>query len=223
MDESAVLFDLDSTLCTHPTSRADALTAAFERAGVEPFCSLAELTAAVEALGETASMPYRTYRACERLAVENGLDEDEGVAVAAALRVERPSDGVELAAGATRLLDHLDNEHRLGLVTNGGPDTQDRKLAALGIADRFDEVVLAGFDTASKPDPEPFERALDGLDATADGAVFVGNSLDHDVAGAHAAGLDAVWVRPAPSAAANGHAPEYVVDDLTELCPPPWE
>lgn len=223
MDESVVLFDLDSTLCTHPTSRAEALTAAFDRAGVEPFCSLAELAETVETLGETASMPYRTYRACERLAVENGRDPADGVAVAAALRVERPSDGVKLAAGATQLLDHLDGDHRLGLVTNGGPDTQDRKLAALGIADRFDEIVLAGFDTPSKPDPAPFERALDGLDATADEAVFVGNSLAHDVAGAHAAGLDAVWVRPSPSATADGHAPEHVVDDLRELCPPPWE
>lgn len=223
MDVSAVLFDLDSTLCTHPTTRSEALDAAFDRVGVEPFCTLAELRDAVEAIGETASMPYRTYRACAELAAAAGLDRETGVAVAAALRAERPSRGAELTAGAERVLSRFDERYTLALVTNGGPDSQDPKLEALGIADYFDAVVLAGFDTASKPDPEPFEHALGSLGADRSGAVYVGNSLAHDVAGAHAAGLDAVWVRPSPSATANGHEPAWTVDTLPELLPPPWE
>lgn len=223
MDVSAVLFDLDSTLCTHPTARSDALAAAFERAGVEPFCTLTELREAVERIGETASMPYRTYRACAELAADAGLERETGVAVAAALQAERPSRGAELTAGAERVLSRLQEQYALALVTNGGPDTQDPKLDALGIADYFEAVVLAGFDTASKPAPEPFERALGSLDVEPSETVHVGNSLAHDVAGAHAVGLEAVWVRPSPSATANGHTPAWTVDALPELLPPPWE
>jgi putative hydrolase of the HAD superfamily len=225
MDEhavSAVLFDLDSTLCVHPTPRADALAAAFERAGVDPFCSLSDLRQAVESYGETASMPYRIYKCCGDLAEAAGHDRETGIAVAAALRMERHSTDAELAPGARQLLERLDGDHSLALITNGGPDTQDLKLDALGIADYFETIVLAGFETPSKPDPAPFERALQSVDARPENAVYVGNSLDHDIAGAHAAGLDAVWVRNGHDAP-DQHDPEYVVDELTELRPPPWE
>lgn len=220
---SAVLFDLDSTLCEHPVSRADALDAAFRRAGVDPFFSMAEFRREIESFGETVSMPYRTYRCCERLAAEAGRDPEVGVAVAAALQVERRHADATLSPGAETVLDRLGEQYPLALVTNGGPDTQVQKIDALGIADYFDEIVLAGFDAPSKPDPEPFQRAVENLGTAPVRSIYVGNSLNHDVAGAHAAGLDAVWVRGDQSTDAVTHAPEYVVESVSELLPPPWE
>lgn len=83
-------------------------------------------------------------------------------------------------------------------MTNGDPDTQEPNLASLGIADHFETVVLAGFDTASEPDPEPFERA---------------RRARHRARGG---GLGPAVADGPPSDA------EYVVDALTELVSPPW-
>lgn len=220
---SVVFFDLDSTLCVQPTSRSDALDAAFQRIGIEPFFSLEDLKQKTDAYGHSASMPYRYYRGCEELAEEVNLDREVGIAVASAIHAERHEAAVEFMPGAQRVLDQLKGQYRLGLVTNGGPDTQDQKIEALDIRDYFEVVVLAGVETAPKPDPEPFRYALDEMGVAPEQGIYVGNSVEHDVAGAHAAGLDAVWVRNGRSGRADAHEAEYVVDSLTDLVPPPWE
>lgn len=218
---SAVLFDLDSTLCEHPVTRPTALDAAFRRAGREPFFTIEDFGREVEdsAFG---SMLYRNYRIFADLAAEAGLPREAGRQVAAAYHAERHSGDVTAVTGAAAALDHLRREHELGLVTNGSPDTQDPKLDALGLRDRFETVVHAGFETAFKPDPEPFERALDRLGVPAERAVYVGDSLHGDVGGAQAAGLEAVWVSDGSELAPSDPRPEYVIDSLDELVPPPW-
>ena len=85
-------------------------------------------------------------------------------------------------------------ERSVGVVTNGAPEMQQAKLRGLGLDNAFETVVHAGYDALAKPHPEPFERALDSLDADPSQAVHVGNSLSSDVAGAHAAGLDSAWL-----------------------------
>lgn len=218
---SAVLFDLDSTLCEHPVSRATALDAAFRRAGRDPFFTLEDFGREVEnsAFG---SMLYRNYQIFADLAAEAGHSREVGRQVAAAYHAERHSGDVTAATGATAALDYLSREHELGLVTNGSPDTQEPKLDALGLRDRFETVVHAGFETAFKPDPEPFERALDRLGVPTERAVYVGDSLQGDVGGAQAAGLEAVWVSDGSDPARSDPRPEYLVDSLDELVPSPW-
>jgi putative hydrolase of the HAD superfamily len=218
---SAVLFDLDSTLCEHPVSRPAALDAAFRRAGRPPFFTFEDFGREVEnsAFG---SMLYRNYRIFPDLAAEAGLPREAGRQVAAAYHAERHSGDVIAVPGATAVLDHLRRKHELGLVTNGSPDTQEPKLGTLGLRDRFGTVVYAGFETAFKPDPEPFERTLDRLGVSAERAVYAGDSLRGDVGGAQAAGLEAVWVSDGSDPASSDSCPEYVVDSLDELVSPPW-
>jgi putative hydrolase of the HAD superfamily len=57
-----------------------------------------------------------------------------------------------------------------------------------------DAVVISAELGAAKPDPAIFRAALERLGATAGEAMHVGDSVEHDVAGAHAAGLEAVLV-----------------------------
>jgi putative hydrolase of the HAD superfamily len=56
----------------------------------------------------------------------------------------------------------------------------------------------------AKPDPAIFTPALDALEAAAHRAVFVGDSLRYDVAGARAAGLHPVHLDPYGLAGSNG-------------------
>jgi putative hydrolase of the HAD superfamily len=68
-------------------------------------------------------------------------------------------------------------------------------LADTGLAEAVDAALTSAEVGAAKPDPAIFARALEaaGGVAAAD-AVHVGDSLEADVAGARAAGLDAVLV-----------------------------
>ena len=64
---------------------------------------------------------------------------------------------------------------------------------------------------AAKPDPAIFRAALERLGAAAEDAVHVGDSVEHDVAGARAAGLEAILV------ARNGARPPAGVRVVASL------
>ena len=81
-----------------------------------------------------------------------------------------------------------------GIITNGPSDVQWGEVRQVGLEDRVDRVIVAGDIDAFKPDPRIFEAALEGLGIPPQAAVFIGNSADHDVAGAIQAGWSAIWL-----------------------------
>jgi putative hydrolase of the HAD superfamily len=82
---------------------------------------------------------------------------------------------------------------KLGIVTNGPSRTQRRKIATLGLADSFDAILVSGEEGVHKPDAELFRRALARCGVAPHEALFVGDHPIADIAGAHRAGLKAVW------------------------------
>jgi putative hydrolase of the HAD superfamily len=89
---------------------------------------------------------------------------------------------------------------KLGLVSNAfdPPDLLHRDLAQFGLAERLDVALFSSEVGRRKPDPEIFQRALDALGVAAREALFVGDSLANDIAGAAALGLrtcQALWFR----------------------------
>ena len=67
-------------------------------------------------------------------------------------------------------------------------------LARLGLAALLDGIVTSAEAGARKPSPAIFERALNVAGVGPHDAVHVGDSIDEDVAGAAAAGIDAILV-----------------------------
>lgn len=114
-------------------------------------------------------------------------------------------------------LEHLRRSFRLGLLTNGAPGLQREKLAGAGIADYFDAVVISGDVGFGKPNSRVFTAMLARLGVAADEALMIGNSLETDVQGAQAAGIQAVWVNRAASPRQDGIAPDAEVSNLSEL------
>jgi putative hydrolase of the HAD superfamily len=126
-----------------------------------------------------------------------------------------------LGEGTHALLDALrDRGLRLGLVSNAfDPGWLVRgDLAAMGVAERVDVVVLSSEVGKRKPHPEPFERALDALDVAPENALFVGDALYHDVKGAGEAGMttvQALWFRADDDP--RGREPDYRAFDPGEV------
>jgi putative hydrolase of the HAD superfamily len=79
-------------------------------------------------------------------------------------------------------------------------------LVRVGLGALLDGVVTSAEVGAGKPDPRIFKAALELAGVSADEALHVGDSLEEDVAGAHAAGIEVVWLNrdradPRPPAA----------------------
>lgn len=103
--------------------------------------------------------------------------------------------------------------HRLALLSDGWAEVQRRKLAALGLAGLFDEIVITdelGRD-AWKPSPVGFERILIALGVAGDAAMYVSDNPHKDFAGPHRLGMRTVRiVRPGTEhGEALAPAPEY--------------
>lgn len=226
----AVLFDIDDTLCVYRRSGEKLLAEGFEREGIEPFFQVTEYYDRFEEFaGDYDSIDELRAACFATIADERGRDPAVGRALGEHYAAARDHREVVFLPGAREAVDALGEEYVLGVVTNGGPDSQRPKLEGLGVADAFETVVYAGFGVAPKPDPAPFHRALDALGVRPERAVHVGNSLDADVAGAHAAGLRSVWVPNGPEATGRandeteaGNGPDHTLDTLFELTPPPW-
>ena len=114
---------------------------------------------------------------------------------------------------------------RLGLVTDGYLEVQRRKLAALGLAHYFAQVVFSDElgPSAWKPSSRPFEVILRRLATDAAQAVYVGDNPLKDFVGARKVGMFTVQVQrtggeysdlspPTPQ-----HAPHALVQSLSEL------
>jgi putative hydrolase of the HAD superfamily len=96
----------------------------------------------------------------------------------------------------------------LAVVTNGPSDLQRDKLKVLGVGELVKAVVISGEHGVAKPDPAIFQLALDELGVDPKDAWCVGDSLATDVAGAHGAGVTAVWLnRPEHEVASSDDPP----------------
>jgi putative hydrolase of the HAD superfamily len=84
---------------------------------------------------------------------------------------------------------------KLGLITNGSVRMQSRKLQCLALSPLFDTILISDAEGVSKPDRRIFHRALERLNTTPAQAAFVGDHPEVDVAGARAAGMQAIWRR----------------------------
>ena len=132
---------------------------------------------------------------------------------------------LKLFPEALGLLSRLGRGHRLGLVSDGYLDVQQRKLDALGIRHLFDAVVFSDEwgRQAWKPSVKPFLTVLQRLDVVATSTVYVADNPLRDFLGARQVGILAVQVLRRggeyahESAPTLQHAANLVVNDLSEL------
>jgi putative hydrolase of the HAD superfamily len=93
--------------------------------------------------------------------------------------------------GVAETVDRMRADYALGVITNGDGKLQRVKWLRLNLG--IELVVISAECGFEKPDSRIFAHAcsLAGVDAC--DAVFVGDRLDVDIAGAKGAGLRAVW------------------------------
>ncbi|MDA1062006.1 MAG: HAD family hydrolase, partial [Chloroflexi bacterium] len=204
----AVLFDLDDTL-------VDA-RGAWRRGFAETIAELYAGSPALRALGTSEVIydgHFRNYseaahraagggewqerftlEAFERLLAEH-LEPDPALAERLSRHYRAAIlDHVEAVPDAVATLEAVGTRYPLGLISNGPRELQRPKLRRFGLDRYFATIVISGEVGVVKPDPAIFRLALAALAVPAAAAVYVGDNPHHDVAGACAAGLAAIWV-----------------------------
>jgi putative hydrolase of the HAD superfamily len=189
----AVIFDLDGTLFDRATSVARLARRQHARVPALRHVPVAHYVAHFLELDARGYVPkdavYRT------LAAEIGAPASLADALFDDFRAHYHDACVPMLGMASLLTLLRERGMRLGIITNGGDAFQRRTVAALGIADQIDVVLISEAEGVKKPDPEIFHRACAQLGVAPRETVFVGDHPAVDVDGAAAAGLWAVWLR----------------------------
>jgi putative hydrolase of the HAD superfamily len=84
-----------------------------------------------------------------------------------------------------------DQRYKLGIISNW-PATLETTLQRSGLRDYFSVVVGSGNVGYAKPHPQIFKMAAYRMGVDLRDALYVGDSLEHDVAGARVVGMDVV-------------------------------
>lgn len=213
-DSRAVVFDMDDTLYPYRHYRQSgfrAVSAHLERTrGIDRRIAFARLTCAAR----------EGSRGRELQVCLEDWDLGAGVLVELLEVIQRHEPLLKLPSSAVRTLDALRRGGwRVGVLTNGPQEVQERKVAALGLTAHVDAVVYAtAFGCGvGKPDRAPFAEISRRLGVPAASTVFVGDDERCDVAGAIDAGMHAirccVWV------AGARHTRSAAVIDRLSLVP----
>jgi len=218
MTFDAVVFDLDNTLCRRTGDVDAAYRRAFDRIGAEPFGTPTELWGALDGPPDPDDRVGYLGAGLARVAARHGRSAVDPVALADAFLDGIDNSEVELLPGAESVLAVARGLGPVGILTNGPERRQRTKIEALGLDGAVDGIVYAGDLPRRKPHVEPFGAILDALGVEPHGALYVGDSLAYDVAGAHNAGLRVAWLRRDGDAGdADGYDPDYVLDSLADL------
>jgi len=235
-----VLFDLFGTLVTFDVQRLPELDTGAERVrttiggladvlaecapGVSPASFWQALLSVSDEMARTRAYDHvelpsreRFRRALERVGCDDRVAE-------AAVHLSRAHMAL-IAASTTcppahvALLKVLRPRYRIGLVSNfDDTGTAYDILVRHDIVRYLDTVVVSEALGLRKPHPALMRAGLRGLDLPADAVLFVGDTYAEDVAGAHAAGIDVVWIDAHGRGVPAGHPdPWRVVRALPDL------
>ena len=118
--------------------------------------------------------------------------------------------------GAHELMDYLKHQgYRMHMCSNGFHEVQYKKLAACGLKDYFDTIILSEDAGANKPSMQYFDYALRQSGADIATTIMIGDNLQTDIMGANRAGLDTIlfnrWgIEPSS-------VPTYTVETLRDI------
>ena len=121
--------------------------------------------------------------------------------------------------GAHELMDYLKEQgYRMHMTSNGFHEVQYKKLAACGLRDYFDTIILSEDAGVNKPSPLYFDYAFKVSGACRETTLMIGDNLQTDILGALNAGIDALlFNRWAVDVSESPRTPTFVVDSLHDI------
>ncbi|WP_057490559.1 HAD family hydrolase [Streptococcus orisasini] len=146
--------------------------------------------------GEWSTEYFRFWR-CEQTLLEFGyrqISEDEGNHFQEVY--EQELDQITMLDEMRLTLDFLKEKNiPMGVITNGPTEHQLKKVKKLGLYDYVDpkRVLVSQATGFQKPQKEIFNLAAEQFDMDPDTTLYVGDSYDNDIIGAHNSGWHSMW------------------------------
>ena len=226
----AVIFDLDNTLTDFIQAKDDAIRAAVD-AMIDAGLDIDAVTAHRHLYDIYLKEGIEYQRVFDRFLQETAGEVSDRVLAAAVVAYRRARDGsLVLYPHVKMVLNRLLRDGYGLVVVSDAPRFEAwLRLCRLGLQHHFDRVFTYDDTGARKPDPLPFQMALDELDVRPDQAVMIGDWPTRDIRGAKDLGLHTVWARygdkapPYKDAAvkaadtAAGVEADFIVDDMAQL------
>jgi len=166
----------------------------------------------------------RDYLIVERF--RRPLSTGQGIKVTEALCLEMSDRFLDFCAtkpgvidGAHELMDYLKGRgYRMHMTSNGFHEVQYKKLAACGLRDYFDTIILSEDAGVNKPSKAFFDYALQRSGAMPTTTLMIGDNLQTDILGALNAGIDALlFNRWNVETNDSPQAPTFIVSSLREI------
>ncbi len=120
--------------------------------------------------------------------------------------------------GVSNLLNALRGRVKLGIITNGFTELQQRRLERTGFREHFDLLVISEQVGVAKPHPQIFEHALTAMGTPArERVLMVGDNPEADIVGGLNAGMHTCWVNADNKPIPKHIAPHFQVTSMVEL------
>lgn len=222
-----IFFDLDHTLWDYDTSSTQALTELYERFQLATYFTSS--TAFIKVFhhvngelwdqynkGKVDREFIRTQRFARVLAgrMEPDLDFTNRMSD---FYIEYCPTLPHLMEGTMKVLDALKDRYTLGIISNGFSDTQSVKLKNCKIDHYFKYVITSESAGSRKPDPAIFQHAMELSNTAVDEVIMIGDNLSTDIAGARAAGWQAIWYCPQEDSMRHNQPHQPMIKHLEEI------
>jgi putative hydrolase of the HAD superfamily len=106
---------------------------------------------------------------------------------------------------------------KLAVVTDAPRLQAWLRLCQLNLHHFFDVVITHEDTRKRKPDPEPFEKALETLKVNYDETIMVGDWVERDIVGAKLLGMKSVFARYGDRFDTANSGADYEINDILEL------
>ena len=118
-----------------------------------------------------------------------------------------------LIEGTIEVLEYLQGNYKLHIITNGFEEVQNLKLEKSGIKKYFDQIITSECVGVKKPNSKIFEYAFEKANTLANESIMIGDSYEADVLGALKVSMLAIYF----SLEKKQEQGVLVISSLTEL------
>jgi HAD superfamily hydrolase (TIGR02253 family) len=221
----AIIFDLDNTLTDFMKAKEEAIRAAADAmidAGLP--MGRQEATDSIFAIYKEKGIEHQ--RVFNFFLEKTIGRNDDRIMAAAVVAYRRARDSSLVTYPHTRLVLNrvLKAGYKMAVVSDAPRFEAWLRLTSLGLQHSFDLVLTHDDTGAHKPDPRPFQMALEILKVEPDRAVVIGDWRERDILGGRNAGLHTVYARYgdqysqyADKIEGDATEADFVVDDLLQL------
>jgi 2-haloalkanoic acid dehalogenase type II len=228
----AVLFDFGGTLYDYrcfARAEAETLAATARAAGIDApadAIARAQREAMKRVFADYRDRPFYLHKHLFQDALRSTLEslggeaDDDLLARHRRMQWEAHARDFALRPGVRETLAELRARGlHLGMVSNIDDDQLDHLLEVAGVRADFDSVLSSEAARSCKPQPGIFHEALRRAACEPHQAVFVGDSLFHDVGGANRLGMRSVliWHSAERDPPGDGPKPSHVIRTFAEL------